>query len=71
MTIGTTSVDKETAVKERVIIYVVKELQSIFLSKDTLVEMRTIPPPIPPTAFTIMRGYQELWKFGWDERYIH
>ena len=42
VTIGTTSVDKETAV-----IYVVKELQSIFLSKDTLVEMRIILPYFP------------------------
>ena len=35
--ISTKSVDKETVVKERVLIYVVKELQFIFLSKDTLV----------------------------------
>ena len=48
--ISTKSVDKETVVKERVLIYVVKELQSIFLSKDTLVEMSIIPPyfPLPP-----------------------
>ena len=43
VTIATMSVDKETVVKERVLIYVVKELQSIFLSKDTLVEMIIIP----------------------------
>ena len=50
VTISTKSVDKETVVKERVLIYVVKELQSIFLSKDTLVEMSIIPPffPLPP-----------------------
>ena len=50
VTVSTKSVDKETVVKERVLIYVVKELQSIFLSKDTLVEMSIIPPyfPLPP-----------------------
>ena len=49
--ISTKSVDKETVVKERVLIYVVKELQSIFLSsRDTLVEMNIISPyfPLPP-----------------------
>ena len=48
--ISTKSVDKETVVKERVLIYMVKEMQSIFLSKDTLVEMIIIPPyfPLPP-----------------------
>ena len=48
--ISTKSVDKETVVKERVLIYVVKELQSIFLSKDTLVEKSIISPyfPLPP-----------------------
>ena len=40
--IGTMSADKETVVKEKVMFYVVKELQSIFLSKDTLVDMRII-----------------------------
>ena len=47
VTVSTKSVDKETVVKERVLIYVVKELQSIFLSKDTLVEMSIIPPYFP------------------------
>ena len=47
VTISTMSVDKETFVNERVLIYMVKELQSIFLSKDTLVEMRIIPPYFP------------------------
>ena len=35
------SVDKETVVKERVLIYVVKELKSIFLSKDTILPTAT------------------------------
>ena len=50
VTVSTKSVDKETVVTERVLIYVVKELKSIFLSKDTLVEMSVIPPyfPMPP-----------------------
>ena len=50
VTVSTKSVDKETGVTERVLIYVVKELKSIFLSKDTLVEMSVIPPyfPMPP-----------------------
>ena len=50
VTVSTKSVDKETVVQERVLIYVVKELQSIFLSKDTLVEMSVIPPyfSMPP-----------------------
>ena len=50
VTVSTKSVDKETVVTERVLIYVVKELRSIFLSKDTLVEMSVIPPyfPMPP-----------------------
>ena len=43
VTVSTKSVDKETVVTERVLIYVVKELKSIFLSKDTLVEMSVIP----------------------------
>ena len=50
VTVSTKSVDKETVVTERVLMYVVKELKSIFLSKDTLVEMSVIPPyfPMPP-----------------------
>ena len=62
VTIGTTSADKETVVKERVIVYMVKELQSIFLSKDTLVEMRTIPPyfPLPPPLRGATRSHGNL-----------
>ena len=45
--IGMMSADKETVVKEKVMFYVVKELQSIFLSKDTLVDMRLIPTYFP------------------------
>ena len=45
--IGTMSADKETVVKEKFMFYVVKELQSIFLSKDTLVDMRIIPTYFP------------------------
>ena len=45
--IGTMSADKETVVKEKVMFYVVKELQSIFLSKDTLVDIRIIPTYFP------------------------
>ena len=39
VTVSTKSVDKETVVTERVLIYMVKELKSIFLNKDTLVEI--------------------------------
>ena len=42
--ISTKSVDKETVVKERVLIYVVNELQSIFISKYTLVGMEIVSP---------------------------
>ena len=56
------SVDKETVVKERLLIYVFKELQSIFLSKDTLVEMRIIPPyfPLPSPLRGATRSYGNL-----------
>ena len=40
----------------------VKELQSIFLSKDMLVEMRTIPPyfPLPPPLRGAARSHGNL-----------
>ena len=58
--IGTMSADKETVVKEKVMFYVVKELQSIFPSKDTLVEMRIIPTyfllPSPRRSYGTLAG---------------
>ena len=56
--IGTMSADKETVVKEKVMFYVVKELQSIFLSKDTLVDMRIIPTYFP--LLSPRRSYKTL-----------
>ena len=61
--ISTKSVDKETVVKERVLIYMVKEMQSIFLSKDTLVEISIILPTAPTT--------EEIRRCGWAEGHTH
>ena len=53
-------------VKEKVMFYVVKELQSIFLSKDTLVDMKIIPTyfPLPSRcrSYGTLAGFKDYCR---------